>query len=40
VRASNTQPILVSRFEAEDKELLQKYQSFVEEKIREAESVV
>jgi phosphomannomutase/phosphoglucomutase len=40
VRASNTQPILVSRFEAEDKELLQKYQSFVEEKIREAELVV
>ncbi len=38
VRASNTQPILVSRFEAEDPESLQQYREFVESKVREAEA--
>jgi len=37
VRASNTQPILVSRFEAETPEALQQYRNFVEGKISEAE---
>jgi phosphomannomutase/phosphoglucomutase len=40
VRASNTQPILVSRFEAEEKNSLQEYQTFVEGKIKEAEASV
>ncbi|GAB4283476.1 MAG: phosphomannomutase/phosphoglucomutase [Candidatus Rifleibacteriota bacterium] len=40
VRASNTQPILVSRFEAEDDESLKAYQSFIEDKIKEAEESV
>ena len=38
VRASNTQPILVSRFEAEDPASLQEYRLFVEERIKEAEA--
>ncbi|MFZ5953330.1 MAG: phosphomannomutase, partial [Candidatus Rifleibacteriota bacterium] len=38
VRASNTQPILVSRFEAEDPESLRQYREFVESKVREAEA--
>lgn len=37
VRASNTQPILVSRFEAETSDELQTYRSFVENKIKAAE---
>jgi phosphomannomutase/phosphoglucomutase len=36
VRASNTQPILVMRFEATTKELLEKYRSEVEEIVRQA----
>jgi phosphomannomutase/phosphoglucomutase len=40
VRASNTQPILVSRFEAEDSGSLAEYKQFVENKIREAEDLL
>lgn len=36
VRASNTQSILVSRFEATDEQNLKRYQNFVEEKIARA----
>jgi phosphomannomutase/phosphoglucomutase len=40
VRASNTQPILVSRFEAEKPESLALYRQFVEAKIKEAEASI
>lgn len=40
VRASNTQPILVSRFEAEDPEALQEYRQFVEAMVAEAERLL
>ncbi|MGM0598328.1 MAG: phosphomannomutase/phosphoglucomutase [Candidatus Rifleibacteriota bacterium] len=40
VRASNTQPILVSRFEAEDTSSLSEYKQFVENKIKEAEALL
>lgn len=40
VRASNTQPILVSRFEAETPEALQQYREFVEAKVAEAENLL
>jgi phosphomannomutase len=33
VRASNTQPVLVFRFEAENGELLKEYQNLVETRI-------
>ncbi len=36
VRASNTQPVLVMRFEAKTKELLQKYQSEIEQALEQA----
>jgi phosphomannomutase/phosphoglucomutase len=36
VRASNTQPVLVMRFEATTEELLREYQAEVEEVVRQA----
>lgn len=36
VRASNTQPILVMRFEASNKELLEKYKNEVEQIVEQA----
>ena len=36
VRASNTQPVLVMRFEAETEELLREYREEVEEVVRRA----
>jgi phosphomannomutase/phosphoglucomutase len=39
VRASNTQPVLVMRFEAENEELLQKYQTEMETVVRRASLV-
>jgi phosphomannomutase/phosphoglucomutase len=35
IRASNTQPVVVMRFEAEDKESLNKYRDFFEKELRE-----
>jgi len=40
VRASNTQPILVMRFEAESKELLDKYQREINDVVEEAKKAV
>jgi phosphomannomutase / phosphoglucomutase len=40
VRASNTQPILVMRFEATTKELLHKYQKEVEQIVEQAKSEI
>jgi phosphomannomutase/phosphoglucomutase len=36
VRSSNTQPVIVMRFEAEDEESLNKYRSFLEKELEEA----
>jgi phosphomannomutase / phosphoglucomutase len=36
VRSSNTQPVIVMRFEAEDEEALNNYRSFLEGKLKEA----
>jgi phosphomannomutase / phosphoglucomutase len=36
VRASNTQPVLVLRFEAQSQELLEKYRKLVEDAVAEA----
>lgn len=38
VRASNTQPVIVMRFEAEDRESLSRYRTFLEEILRKASS--
>ena len=40
VRASNTQPVLVMRFEAENRQLLDQYQREVEQVVEEAKSAV
>jgi phosphomannomutase/phosphoglucomutase len=40
VRASNTQPVLVMRFEAENQQLLHKYQAEMEAAVEEAKSWV
>ena len=36
VRSSNTQPVIVMRFEAEDEESLNQYRSFLEGELRKA----
>jgi phosphomannomutase/phosphoglucomutase len=38
VRASNTQPILVMRFEATNKELLERYKNEVEQTVEQAKA--
>jgi phosphomannomutase/phosphoglucomutase len=38
IRASNTQPALVLRFEAQSREKLNEYRSIVEEKLKELQS--
>ncbi len=40
VRASNTQPVLVMRFEATEKDLLEKYQREVEQAVEQAKKEV
>ena len=40
VRASNTQPVLVMRFEATTPELLKQYQDEIEKALEEAKSAV
>jgi phosphomannomutase/phosphoglucomutase len=40
VRASNTQPILVMRFEATSKDLLEKYQTEVEQVVEQAKAEI
>ncbi|MBV9939455.1 MAG: hypothetical protein JO150_13190, partial [Acidobacteriaceae bacterium] len=40
VRASNTQPVLVMRFEASSPELLQQYQQEIESNVEEAKREV
>jgi phosphomannomutase/phosphoglucomutase len=36
VRSSNTQPVIVMRFEAEDEETLNQYRSFLEGELKKA----
>jgi phosphomannomutase/phosphoglucomutase len=40
VRASNTQPVLVMRFEAESQELLDKYRAELEHTVEQAKTAV
>jgi len=40
VRSSNTQPVIVMRFEAEDEESLKQYRSFLENEMKESEKKI